>query len=460
MADKSIEQLNAAEQVYSSDLFVLQQSGAAKKLPGQVLLNWLTAAADGHGGIKNVVKVSTSGLVDTYRMTLADTTTVDFTVTNGRAIDSVEQTSVAGLTRTYTIDFNSGQPVTFTVTDGRSITGIKKVGTSGLVDTYQISYNEGEPDTITVTNGAKGDKGDNAYTWVKYASQEPTDESHSMGDIADEWRGEYTGPLPEPPADWKLYKWYKIKGDKGETGDPAILTGSSTAYMVSDSGTIIPSGSWEATVPNVPQGKYLWTRVITTFNSGDPVTSYSVSRMGIDGTGAVNTVNDQSPDSNGNVKLAAENIATSDGRSIQAGLDETVKSVNTKSPDGAGAITLSAADVGAVSANDALSYEEIAASTDLSGKVAAASAILSCQKKLRTGHFVVKATAETMVKYSSADQILSGTLPPQTWDMVAYPVGFSSIVDTGIGIANDGGRVCVKPTISQGQVNIAWLAWI
>lgn len=293
MADKAISELVAAESVQARDLFVLEQDGAAKKLPGQTLENWLLQMAEGHGGIQSIAKVSTSGLVDTYRITLADTSTVDFTVTNGR-----------------------------------SITGIAKTGTSGLVDTYQITFNSGSPVTFTVTNGAKGDKGDNAHTWIKYASQEPTDSSHSMGDIPDAWMGIYTGLLPTAPTDWRLYKWDKIKGDKGDTGDPAQLVSSSTTYMVSDSGTIIPSGSWQSSVPTVPQGKYLWTRVITTYNTGSPVTSYSVARMGIDGSGAVSTVNSQTPDSNGNVKLTAAGISTASGQSIQADLDGKQPSIS------------------------------------------------------------------------------------------------------------------------------------
>ena len=273
MADKAIGELIAAEKVGQSDLFVLEQDGAAKKLTGQILENWLLAMAQGHGGIQSIDKVGTSGLVDTYRITLADTSVFDFPVTNGK-----------------------------------SITGVKKSGTSGLVDTYTISYNDGSASTFAVTNGAKGDKGDNAYTWIKYASQEPTESSHSMGDIPDAWRGEYNGPLAEAPTDWKQYKWYKIKGDQGNTGDPARLLSSSVTYMVSDSGTIVPSGSWVTDVPAVPQGKYLWTRVIQTYNTGSPVTSYSVSRMGIDGSGSVNTVAGISPDSAGNVPLTAANV--------------------------------------------------------------------------------------------------------------------------------------------------------
>ena len=273
MADKSIDQLNEAEKIYATDLFVLQQSGSAKKLTGQVLLNWLTAAADGHGGIKSIEKLSTRGLVDTYRITLADTTVFDFVVNNGRGI-----------------------------------TGISKTGTSGLVDTYTISYNNGTTSKFTVTNGEKGDKGDNAYVWIKYASQEPTDSSHSMGDIPDNWIGIYSGNASTAPTDWKQYQWFKHKGEKGDTGSPATLVTKSVTYQVSDSGTVEPSGEWLADVPSVPQGKFMWTRTSLQFNTGNLITWYSVAYAGINGTGAVSTVNGVSPDASGNVTLAATDI--------------------------------------------------------------------------------------------------------------------------------------------------------
>lgn len=273
MADKSIDQLNEAEKIYATDLFVLQQSGSAKKLTGQVLLNWLTAAADGHGGIKSIAKLSTSVLADTYRITLADTTTFDFVINNGRGI-----------------------------------TGISKTGTSGLVDTYTISYNDGTSGTLTVTNGEKGDKGDNAYIWIKYASQEPTESSHSIGDIPDDWIGIYSGKASTAPTDWKQYKWFQIKGEKGDTGSPATLVNKSVTYQSSDSGTIIPSGSWVSSIPVVSQGKYLWTKTELQFNTGDPIISYSVARMGIDGSGAVSSVAGVSPDETGNVALTASDV--------------------------------------------------------------------------------------------------------------------------------------------------------
>lgn len=273
MADKSIDQLNAAEKIYATDLFVLQQSGSAKKLTGQVLLNWLTAAADGHGGIQSIAKLSTSGLVDTYRITLADTTTFDFVVNNGR-----------------------------------DITGISKTGTSGLVDTYTISYNDGTTSKFTVTNGAKGDKGDNAYIWIKYASQKPTESSHSMGDTPDDWIGIYSGNASTAPTDWKQYKWFRHKGERGDTGAPATLVSTEIVYQSSDSGTIIPSGAWSTSIPVVAQGKYLWKRTTRKFNSGEPEVSYDVNRMGIDGSGSVSSVAGVSPDSTGNVTLTAADV--------------------------------------------------------------------------------------------------------------------------------------------------------
>ena len=273
MADKAIGELIAAEKVNQSDLFVLEQDGAAKKLTGRILENWLLAMAQGHGGIQSIDKVGTSGLVDTYRITLADTSYFDFPVTNGK-----------------------------------SITDVRKSGTAGLEDTYTISYNDGSTSTFTVTNGAKGDKGDNVYTWIKYASQEPTEASHSMGDIPDAWRGEYNGPLAAAPTDWKQYKWYKIKGEKGDIGDAATLVSRSVTYQVSDSGTIIPSGAWSSSIPVVSQGKYLWTKTELKFNSGDPVTSYTVARMGMDGTGSVSSVAGVSPDATGNVTLTAADV--------------------------------------------------------------------------------------------------------------------------------------------------------
>lgn len=273
MADKAISELVAAEKITATDMFVLEQNGTAKKLTGQVLLNWLTAAADGHGGIQSYTLLKTEGLVKTYRFTLADQTYMDIQVTDGRGISSIEKTS-----------------------------------TSGLKDTYKITYNDGTTGSFTVTNGAKGDKGDNSYVWIKYASQEPTASSHSFGDVPDAWIGVYFGTLSSAPTDWQQYRWYQWKGAKGDKGDPATLVSAEVTYQAGTSGTIIPSGSWSSSIPMVSQGQYLWTRIVQQFNTGSPITAYSVSRMGLDGLGSVVSVAGVAPNSDGNVPLTPANI--------------------------------------------------------------------------------------------------------------------------------------------------------
>ena len=273
MADKAISELVSAEQITATDMFVLEQNGTAKKLTGQVLLNWLTAAADGHGGIQSWLPLKTEGLVKTFRVTLADQTYIDIDVVDGRGVEDV-----------------------------------RKIKTEGLVDTYQIVYNDGPPGTFQVVNGAKGDKGDNAGIWVRYASQKPTAESHSFGELPDAWVGISSGHLPSAPTDWQAYTWYQWKGEKGDTGEPATIVSAEITYQASDSGTIIPSGSWGTSVPPVTPGRYLWTRQVLQFNTGAPITSYSVSRFGIDGTGAVSTVAGVAPDETGNVSLDAASL--------------------------------------------------------------------------------------------------------------------------------------------------------
>lgn len=257
MADKAISQLNAATSVTSVDLFVLEQSGEAKKLTGQILENWLVSFADGHGGIQDIVKTGSTGtnpVVDTYTIYLADETTK----------------------------------------------------------------------TFQVVNGVKGDTGAQTYVWIRYAAHYPTSDS-DMGTSPDAWIGIYSGLSSTAPTHYTDYSWYEFKGETGETGAPATITAATVGYQQSDSGSVVPEGSWTTTVPTPVAGKFLWTRIQIQFNTGNPITAYSVARYGIDGSGAVVFVNGVSPDANGNVQLLAADIQASDSTSIQAHLtaDET-----------------------------------------------------------------------------------------------------------------------------------------
>lgn len=313
MADKSISELVAATAVGSTDLFVLEQTGTAKKLTGQILENWLVALADGHGGIQTIAKTGTSGLVDTYTITYADTTTSTFTVTNGKALSSIAQYWAVSTS-------DSTVPSTW-YTTRQTMTQTDKYLWSYMTITYNDSTTE---DTTKSVVGVYGDTGQAWYVWIKYAAVNPTSDA-DMSDTPDNWIGIYSGTASTAPTHYTDYTWYQYKGAKGDTGDASAITNQSVTYMESSSGTVVPSGSWSPNVPSVTAGNFLWTKTELQFNDNTTVTAYSVSRYGIDGTGAVSTVNSVSPDSSGNVALTAADVPTSNNTSVQERI-ETIES--------------------------------------------------------------------------------------------------------------------------------------
>lgn len=394
MADRAISDLTEVvldqqtqRYITMADLFAISQSGQAKKLSGSQLIHDLAAELDGHGGISNIsyTPPSSGSLNGTLTITLADGTPAGpYTITNGKGITSISGPSTSGLNDTYTINYNDGTSITFTVTNGKGIDSFEKT-TAGLVDTYTITYNDSPTDTdqIVVTNGRAissvttyyavsdsnstapstwyttlqtmtpvnkylwsyqtitfndsttidttkavvgvyGDTGATGQAWyvhIKYSEEQPTADS-DMKDSADAWIGIYSGTSQSAPTTYTSYEWYEYKGETGDTGAAASLVTQSVSYQWGSSGTEAPSGTWSSSVPTRTSGDtFLWTKVDLEFNSGSPMTFYSVAHYGVDGTGAVNTVNSISPDGNGNVTITADDINTDDNSSVQDHLD-------------------------------------------------------------------------------------------------------------------------------------------
>lgn len=124
MANKAISELPQAQNVNNQDLFVLEQSGIAKKLTAETfiteqgIIDALAEALDGHGGIQSVTLSSVSGRIRTYLITFTDGSATTFQVYDGTSIDRIVKTSTAGLTDTYTVFMNDGSTTFFTVTNG------------------------------------------------------------------------------------------------------------------------------------------------------------------------------------------------------------------------------------------------------------------------------------------------------------------------------------------------------
>ncbi|MBO5967474.1 MAG: hypothetical protein J6S14_03115 [Clostridia bacterium] len=300
MADKSISELVMANSINERDLFVLEQNGTAKKLEGQTLTNWLVAYADGHGGIQSIELTDTSGLTKTYTITLADTTTFDLPVSDGNGIADI----------TWTESGTAG--------DGKTHTGT-------------IEFTDGTTDTIEFQDGTKGDTGAAAYVWIKYASKQPTSSS-DMSDTPNSWMGIYSGTSSTAPIYYSDYKWYRILGSKGAAGTPASISSAAVNYALGTSPTEPPASGWSATIPETGSGQYLWTRVTTEWNTGNPITQYSVARNGVDGDGAVSTVLGKSPDLNGNVAFTSADVPYS-STTVESQLNALVSAVSSMQSD-------------------------------------------------------------------------------------------------------------------------------
>lgn len=293
MADKTIGQLTAAPSALGEytgqELFVLEQNNTAKKLTMQILENWLVSFADGHGGIQTISKTGTSGLVDTYTITFADQSTATFTVTNGNGI--------TGVTQYWAVSSSST-----TVPSNWSTTRQTMTPTNKYLWSYMtFQRDSGTFSTTKSVVGVYGDTGQAWYVWIRYSGQQPTSDA-DIGTTPDNWMGVYSGTSSTAPTHYTDYQWFQIKGAKGNTGD----TGASIASVTRTGGTGEPGSTDTYTI---------------TLDTGTVAGTFTVYN-GLNGTGAVATVNGIQPDASGNVALTAANISTPGGTNVQATLTD------------------------------------------------------------------------------------------------------------------------------------------
>lgn len=90
MADRSIGQLPEVTAMGVTDLFVLEQAGAAKKLPGQLLKATLMTWLDGHGGVKSFAYDENTGKVTIVTTDGTTLTTGDLRGKNGHMIHAYD----------------------------------------------------------------------------------------------------------------------------------------------------------------------------------------------------------------------------------------------------------------------------------------------------------------------------------------------------------------------------------
>lgn len=73
-------------------------------------------------------------------------------------------------------------------------------------------------------------------------------------------------------------------GNDGIAGKDGVgIKNTEISYARATSGTDVPAGGWQSSVPEVPYGEYLWTRTKWTYTDNTSEVGYSVARMGTRG---------------------------------------------------------------------------------------------------------------------------------------------------------------------------------
>ena len=150
------------------------------------------------------------------------------------------------------------------------------VGVANPLKSYSVS--------MLGTDGTNGDPGADGYTThFAYATSADGSQNFSTTNFQDAtYIGTYRDQKAADSTNYRDYVWTKWKGEKGD-GVTVDEQNSKTEYVVSNQGTSAPTSGWSTTIPSVPQGQYLWTKVTTAFTDGNSTVSYGVSYRGTDG---------------------------------------------------------------------------------------------------------------------------------------------------------------------------------
>ncbi|MDO5545917.1 MAG: hypothetical protein Q4F81_08865 [Eubacteriales bacterium] len=109
----------------------------------------------------------------------------------------------------------------------------------------------------------------------------------------------------------KLDEYLALAKESGEFTGPSgpgpVLLGQEVAFQVSQDYRQIPTGQWSEVLPSCAPKEYVWSRTTAHYDSGDVVT-YSVSRNGANGDGAISTICGIAPDDSGNISLTAQDV--------------------------------------------------------------------------------------------------------------------------------------------------------
>lgn len=228
-----------------------------------------TISTDTDGNCKNFPEVATTVSVFMGSVDVTDKAT--YTVTKSSGITGSWNLS----TKTYTVtalSTDSGYvdiSITYSKLKGSRRFTIAKLkagatgpaGTGVEVDVTAVEYQVGNSGTVKPTGSWSVDiptVPDGKYLWTR------TSVTYSDGKKTVTYTVSY-------------------KSADGKKGTSITIDSQQVTYQASSSGTTIPTGTWNTSVPSLNSGQYLWTRTMVNYSDGTTTTSYSVSYKGDDG---------------------------------------------------------------------------------------------------------------------------------------------------------------------------------
>lgn len=225
--------------------------------------------------------VSTSGFSKRYKITVYDDAGLTETVTF--------KVSAAGVTRNAVFTVNkikpgaNGEPAVIYRVEP-SVTAVR-VSKMGIATPTHVTCKK----TKQTGNGMPAETTD-GYLCVRLS-----------GSTTDKPYSDYgTGGVPvsgQTSIDFILYNNSSDKTVIDKETVPVVIDGTdgingadgrgvvstTITYQIGSSGTVAPTGTWSANVPTLIKGKYLWTRSVTNYTTGNPTILYTVSYIAKDG---------------------------------------------------------------------------------------------------------------------------------------------------------------------------------
>ena len=161
--------------------------------------------------------------------------------------------------------------------------------TGGVEKNYVDSQDKMTLDEAKKYTDAKVAGGGEALLTWRYSTVASKDAPLDPDKAPDLWHAapqtadDHWAALKETGGKWTIWPTTAIDGSDGRG-----IRDTDTTYVLSDQGVNPPQSGWSESIPEIVEGKYLWSRTITTYTDNTQDTIYTVTYIGRDGNDGKN----------------------------------------------------------------------------------------------------------------------------------------------------------------------------